>query len=32
LGPLRLFDRINIQDDFRNLSPIGTFRVGVKQA
>jgi hypothetical protein len=29
---LRIFVRINLQDDFRDLSPIGTFSVGVKEA
>jgi hypothetical protein len=29
---LRIFVRINLQDDFRDLSPIGAFSVGVKEA
>jgi hypothetical protein len=32
LSPLRLFVRINPQDDSRDLSPFGTFRIGVEQA
>ena len=32
LSPLRFFTRIDLQDDSRDLSPIGTFSVGVEQA
>ena len=32
LGPLRFFTRLDLQHNFRDLAPIGTFRIGVEQA
>lgn len=32
LSPLRLFTRIDLQDDSRDLSPIGAFALGIQQA
>jgi len=31
-SPLQLFVRINLQDNFHDLSAVGTFGVGVEQA